>query len=386
MKITNKDITILLIFLIGFSSISSTSLSIQLNKRTFSQKRSEIKTKLTSKEAAKVVLKKLKTELTDPVNIAFFIMGMLSNWFPKVEDLYIKIRSLDFFFSPCISLIKQAWAMIHGTSKETDESKKEQHDKEENEIKQEKDLQENKIKEMETKDDQSTSDAKKKLCEKTKEIVHEIWRATLDATKMSKNEKDAYDRGSIKKNALYYCSYPTSVKFENLKALKLIKEYFDGPEHFLSVCLSIRENNDCGNYNPDNKGAWHFLKKIPKYGLLFLKGGFCVVKLIKAGGHDPDSGTQKNEEISNLASTAIDTVEITKEIFRQIGSFLLHLVTFGIYGALKAAWNIMKLIYKIYDLISHLLFDIPFKLGTIVGLGLKTISTLIKGARRRRMK
>jgi hypothetical protein len=385
MKITNKDITILLIFLIGLSSISSTSLSIQSNKRTFSRRKSEIKTKLTSTEAAEVVLQKMKTELTDPVNIAFFIMGMLSNWFPKIEDLYLKIKHLVFFFNPCYKAIKQAWEMIHGTSQETDQSKKENHDREQSEVLVNIASEENKLNEFETKDDQATPEERTQLCEKTKKIVHKIWRLTLDANdSLSKNYRDSTDRGSDSITAQDYCGYPSIVRYDNKKALKLMNENFDSPEHFYSVCMNIRENMDCGNYRPDNKGAWYFLKKIPKYGLLVLKGGFCVVHLLKVGGHDPASGTPKNEEISSIASTAVGTVEIAKLIFSQIGSLLLHIVSFGIYGALKAAWNIIKLVFKIYVLISHLLFDIPFKLGSIVGLGLKTISTLIKGARRRR--
>ena len=148
MKFTRKHISILLILLIGLSNISSTSLRIKSNK-----KRALVKTQMSSKEAAENILGKLQREVTDPANIAFFAMGVLSNWFPKVELLYQKIKGITYFFKPCYKFIETTWAMVHGTSKENLPTKKKEHDEKQGKIQNEINKEVNKINELEAKDD-----------------------------------------------------------------------------------------------------------------------------------------------------------------------------------------------------------------------------------------
>ena len=154
----------------------------------------------------------------------------------------------------------------------------------------------------------------------------------------------------------------------------------------MTLCMKIRETPDCDQFQPDRKGALYFIKKSLKYGLFVKNGAKCIFNIIKRGGKDKADvtpPTPQSTDISHLASTATGTWAITKLIFKELGSFFLHLATFGIMGALRAAWNIMKLTLKIYVMVNKLIVDIAYNIGNLVGLALKAIKAIVMGRRRR---
>ena len=383
MKFNSKHLSILLILLIGLSNISSTSLSIKRNKH-----KNHLKTKLTSKEAATAILAKLKTSVTDPQSIAFFAMGVLSVWFDGFEKLYTKIKTKIYFFRPCYKFIKQTWDMINGTpSAETNPAEKAAIDAAQAETQQEIGVGENRIANLEVREEQASDKDKKKLCTKTKEKVHEVYKTMLKYFLGTGNEYASYERGSSSLTPVEYCEYVSkSANRDPNKTLKLLKKDIESEDDFLAICLSVRQTADCDQYQPDNKGALYFIKQTVKYALFMKNGISCIFNLVKGGGEDTTvtPPVPKDLEVASIAATATGTWALTKQIFTELGAFILHLVTFGIFGALRAAWNIMKLTLAIYLMVADLINDIPFKLGKLVGLALKALKNMVAGRRRRR--
>ena len=389
---TKQIISTLLILLIGLNSISSSSLAIKShsNRRTHTntlskRNKNKTNTKDNSIDNAKTIIQKIEDKVQTPIHIAFFTMGILSNWFPKVEDIYIKIKDLHYFFNPCYKLIKKTWAMIkgHSHSEETDPAEIEKYNKKQAKIQEEIAQEEDKIAEFEKKDDETSDKKKKEICKETKELIHKIWLKTVDEyfEYKSKNEKSAYVGGSHSIPPERYCKYPLLP--DAPKAHKIIKKNFESQEEFYDICIRLRETGDCGNYQPDNKGAWYFLKKTLKFTLFMKNGAQCVFHMIKVGGKDDESGTPANQEVMSMADSALGTWEVTKTLFKEFGALILHVLSFGIWGALRAAWNIIKLTLKIYIMVKHFLFDLPFNLGKLVGTGIKIMKAFIAGRRRK---
>jgi hypothetical protein len=380
MKITNRQISIFLILLIGINIITSSSLSIKSNKRSLSKRRTN---EPTSKEAADTLLTKLKTEVTKPSKIAFFSMGILSNWFPKMDGLYREVKEIKHFFKPCYEFIKVSWEMIKGKSVETDPAKKVEHDEEQGKIQSEIAGETIKVEELENKDLTEGED-KKKFCTKAKELIEKIWLKAVDYMfeEKSNNEKSAYVGGSHSIGPDRYCRFPLLPDCK--KAHKLIAKHFDSQEDFYDMCVKFRETTDCDQFAPDNTGAWHYIKKTLKYGLFMKNGAVCIFHLLKAGGKDDATNTPEKPEIATLANTAIGTWAATKSIFKELGALILHIFSFGIWGVLRAAWNILKLALKIFLLVKNLIFDIPYNLGKLVGLCIKIIKSFLLGRRRRK--
>jgi len=232
------------------------------------------------------------------------------------------------------------------------------------------------------KEDKETSEKdKKKLCEKTKAKIEEIWDEAAKVYIKSQNERSAVKRGNYSWDAEKYCNYGLLPLAK--KSKELIKDNFQSEDDYLTACKYIRENNDCNTFAIDNKGAWYFIKKTLKYANLVRLGGTCIIHLLKIGGKDEASGTPENKDVKTIAEAALSGWEVAKLIFKQTGSFFLHLITFGIWGALKAAWTILKLSLTLYLMVHRFLYDLPFNLGKIVGMALVAIKAFFVGRRRR---
>lgn len=337
-----------------------------------------------STSAAQTILAKLESEVKDPANIAFFTMGILSNWLPKMEDLYLKIKSYVYFFRPCYKAIKFAWGVVKGITSEKSEANtpKEKQDFEAEKAKndEENEKEEKKVAEFAKKDEETTQKDRTKLCEKTKETIEEIWDKSAEYFIRSKNERSAIKRGNHSWDVERYCNYGLKSEDGKKKAEKSFKSIDD----YLAACRYIRENNDCSIFAVDNKGAWYFIKQGLKYANFVRLAGTCIWHVLKVGGKDEASNTPENTEVKTLAESATSGWEVTKMIFKNFGSFLLHILTFGIWGAIKAAWTIIKLTLKLLLMINNFLFDLPFNIGKLIGMALVAIKAFVAGRRRLR--
>lgn len=375
MKITNKHLTLILILLIGLNSITSTSLSIKSYRNKSLSKRN--KTYLTSKEASDMLLKKLKEQITDPLNISYFIMGIVSTWIPKVEDLYKEVKKIKNFFDPCKDFITEIWDMVKGKSKTTDPDKQ----KEQAKIQEKKQKHKEQIEKLE-KPEKNKEEDEQKFCKKTEEILDKMYRISVDDLfqHKSKNEKSSVLRSAADQKPEYLCEFTIASKV----AVKKIIEEFETVEHFTDVCLSFRKENDCTKFKPDNTGAWNFIKKTLKYGILVKNGASCLVNIMKKGGKDESKGTAENPQITALANDAFSAWSSIKVALQEAGAFVAHILSFGIWGVLRAAWNLIKLAKNIFELVSDFAEDFPFRIGKLVGLVLKICKALVVGRRRRK--
>ena len=125
MKFTRTQISILLIFLIGLSNISSASLSIKSNRaRSKSHsKRNKIKTRGLGDSISRI-LSTASEKLLNLEHISFFLMGIFSTWIKGLVAIQPSILAIPDFFKPCQDELKVYWDMMNGASVETDPAKK----------------------------------------------------------------------------------------------------------------------------------------------------------------------------------------------------------------------------------------------------------------------
>jgi len=329
--------------------------------------------------ASQSLLQQIETKVTTAAEISFFIMGILSNWMPLMEKIYMKIRNVTYFFKPCFKAISTIWNLIKGKSTETDPQKIKENEKELKKINND----ESEIAKQALKDENESAEKKKKLCTKTEEI---IWKAYDKYAKVYieyKAGRENHKRNCQNKN-YQYCDPETFCNYMLLpaatKAHKIIDENFDSREDYLETCIMLRKS-DCSQFQPDNRGAWNYIKSSMKYLLLVKNGAVCVMHALKVGGADESTGQAGDQEVVSMYQSMTSGWEITKGIFTQLGSFLLHLVSFGIWGALKAAWLVIKLALKLLILYNNFMFDLPFNLGKLTGMAINVVKSLFVGRR-----
>merc|ERR1712004_674789 len=98
MKFTKKALATIFILLIAFDSLS----------------------------ASKTVMNKLIEHITSPLNISYFLMGILSEWISEVDNLYYQVKKVEKILKPCEKTIEALWELIEGKPTTDKEKQKEQ--------------------------------------------------------------------------------------------------------------------------------------------------------------------------------------------------------------------------------------------------------------------
>jgi len=182
-----------------------------------------------------------------------------------------------------------------------------------------------------------------------------------------------------------YCSIPFINGIdENSNIVQLIRQKgYETTEEFINECEATREKNYCLQ---SRKGAWNFIKGTIQYRKIIIPIVICVKEIISIGGGS-DGGVKT--KIINLYNKMTSGWAIFASSLSTVGSFLLHLVTGGIWGAIKAAWYVIKLAFellRLYKEYQKLKLQVPFYLGRLIGLGLKAVKSLIFGRRKRKFR
>jgi hypothetical protein len=211
-----------------------------------------------------------------------------------------------------------------------------------------------KIDEFETKDEQTSDEKKKQICTETKEKIHKIWLMTVEEHIPDEDIKANYKSQEFFTET--YCELP--LWNYSPKAHEMIEEEFETKEAFVEICMRLRDIGDCSKYQPDNKGAWYFIKKTFMFVDFLSDGGTCIYNLIKGGGEITNH--KANEKVKSLADTVLGTWEITKFLGKEIGAFFAHITSFGIWGFLKAAWHIINLTMNIIKSTFYAYFRFNF--------------------------
>jgi hypothetical protein len=396
MKFNRKEnLSILFITLILLSNVSATSLTIKSHtsnsRRAYSISHSKINTKAGDEgvEKSDKIITKIREVFTTVQHISFFAMGFLSVWIPNVKEIYEKVKKIQSFFEPCAEFLSTLWTITQGEeTHESKTSKKKSPDLEEAE----KDLKEDQKTISETKSkldkaekEKTTPEKKKKRCSEMKVLLQNIYKECNNEKYSYKNEdvRENYIRFSHREPAEDYCKFALSI--ECTKAQKSIIKHFETKENYLEICINFKNTGDCGNFQPNNKGAWYFIKETLKYGLFVKQGLKCVLPNLLQKGKDDHSLTRAELEVKSIAESTFNYWGLAEFLLKGVGFFILHVLTLGMSGTLKAVWYILKLGSAIYKLVDDFIEeDLPFRIGELVGLGSKIIKSLIGGRKRRR--
>ena len=119
------------------------------------------------------------------------MMGFLSVWIPKTENIYIKVRNIANFFEPCGAFVTSIWNMVDETveSRETDALKIAENAKIKENLQTKIIETQKKLESLEKKDEETKPEEVKKTCEKTKKILEKIWLKCVDNMYENKTKK-----------------------------------------------------------------------------------------------------------------------------------------------------------------------------------------------------
>jgi hypothetical protein len=341
-------------------------------------------------EEAQLVLGAISEAVNSFANVAYFIMGILSNWFSGVDPLYHKIKTISGIFDSCKSFLSELWNIYGGNLPEPEISfdKKLENKKKKEKIEKEEKENDDKFKKIEKEEETSVEKNHEKCSEMKKEIV-KIRDMCLDEFWPDKNAHVINEKASIRlgydsMSADNFCKYVLSVSCP--KTHEKISKKFGGitKEDFVDVCMKYRETGDCSGYIPNNKGVWYFMKKTWKY-MLFLKDGYsCVTGVLKKGGKDETNEDEEVKEVKALYEAAFGTKKIAFAFLKEIGSLILHILSFAVWGTLKAIYHIVKLGIMIYKFRENFIENLAYNAGRLVGLSIKIIKSFLVGRRRKR--
>jgi hypothetical protein len=139
----------------------------------------------------------------------------------------------------------------------------------------------------------------------------------------------------------------------------------------------LREVTDCAKFKPDTSAVWGFIKSTFDYALFANDAFECLSTTLKVGGKS------KNEKIKKLANKLFGTWAKIKIICKQCIGTLAHILSGGIWGVVRAAFIVLSLGFKLYLMSLNYISNLPFRIGQLVGKGIKIIKTLIIGRRRK---
>lgn len=248
MKFVEKKIlSILIIILLGMSNVSSASFAIKshISKRRHSKSVSHrTHTRIhdgPSVEDSITILAQLP-KINTVEQIAFFILGFLSVWFPKAKVLFEKIKNLHQLFKPCAQAVQTIWKIYSGEksndAKILAEEKNEQEKYPkivENAKKEIQGMGEkiDKLKKTAVKDPVKIKKEKLNTCNKTKEKIMKIFEECLNKDENEFAKHWAFQRGWDP------CDYVVKDCIDHEEIIK--KNNFESVEDYELVCKKFKE-------------------------------------------------------------------------------------------------------------------------------------------------
>lgn len=329
-------------------------------------------TKFDMKLQAAQLFEKIKAFVSDPSNIFYFILGIISAFNEKVEGIYHKIKDFIGAIKPCIATFKTAYAAyakltegpieshISGPLKNVEEAF-------------------------------NKHEGKKEYCEKTKEQIYQNFENALDED--IKNQGiigEVYSKmtpGIIKNLTTKIISstssewnYCMSIRYGKCPLMQeeILKKY-KNPFIYEQQCLYFH-NLNCNNFSPDTNGLWEFVKKADKLYDFLGTSGKCIHSIVnEVEGTSGD----KSQEFRNLLKEIFPKDQLIKDAMAAAIGVILNITTLGAWGGLKAGYYILDLSEKIEKYYKDALKDAPFKIGNILGNGMLIAKTFITGRRRK---
>lgn len=352
-------LTISLLIIISLQLISSKK-TLKENKRSKTHSKSKTRTKGGPAD----LMAKIAAEFKKPENYFLFTLGVLSEFVPGVKSSYPTLKPLAMEFAPCFSNFE----------KDKSNPVLEQFEKMEKMF--------------------GTTTDRVKHCEAMKsDIFTNFSICNQQADSLNKlSTKNILGGGIIgglaslgisaleakKKSREEFCNGLWKLECNSLKG-QLIQR-FKNLDNYIEQCLYFHKK-DCSVFNPASQGITEFAKNAFRYYAALKTAGTCIgMKL-----NDP-----KNTNL-NAAKAALGKYFTNDFITTAAGQMLgvvANVMTFGVWGALKGAYYLVKLGFQIYDFFNAMTPDTSFKLGGIVGKAILIVKSIVLGRRRflRKMK
>jgi len=397
MKLNKTSTAVLLLVLIACNILVSNCEQIKKSDRKMrssfkrSQKitRSYTTTKLHSKSKLfSEIFEKLKEAILDPVNILYFSFGVASEFYEDAEKIYKQVKEVIEFFKPCYETF-QSIAKSAKEDKENEEKKQKQEIKEKAETEKLAKL----IKFTDQLDLLSSSKKNKmEYCKKSKKDIMDNYDKALNEISSKKSLFTKFIEWTLKSTNEYdkkflhvdVCYLPTSLKAP--KTAKEITKNFANQAEYGKQCIYIWKL-DCKVFEPETAGIWDFIKKAYSYYKFVKKAGTCIVNLA--------SNLVSNSKLNDKQNNIVNGV---KNLFKKDGFFydalattlgaVAHVFTLGAWGGIKGGYYLIELGLEIKKFYDDQTKDLAFRIGKLVGKGIKIAKSFLFGRRKllRRMK
>mgnify|MGYP000948353916 CR=1 FL=1 len=347
-----KIILTFLLLLIAFNNIAETSFISRASRsrRTKSLAKSKAKTNTNTKVKGHIqdILNAIKEIPSGPGRIPF-ILGFLNAFF-SVEDMIDSVMAIKERFVTCSNSFQEVPATVRKAEL----------------------LVTNNPNKSEVKD----ALEKKEFCLKTKQQL-----------------KDTYERVEQAKAANmswggtllgYVSSVASSIGLTEEQTIKVCQDFdeknekifekdFGNYENYARQCSYFATKN-CNDYDLHYEDLMGFVTKAYGFADSITTFADCAHAILTRGG---DLGS--NEKLQDFANVLKDIKQFFISGLINLG---LHIITFGLWGTIKAAYYYVSLMEKIRDFRIDA-EDVQMTLGTIVGQACLIVKSLILGRRRK---
>jgi hypothetical protein len=325
-------------------------------------KRSKIRSKLSrnrSKGVLDMITNTLKGLVTNPENIFYFILGIITVFHSSAEDFYKQVKSVIDRFRPCL---EASLKMFERVDELVNPEEKAELDKKANEVKQ--------VDYMFPKEVD-----KEKYCENRKEQIEDYYKSAVkEMPEMKGADTGIFSYIASAGIWFHYKSESMRNKCEMFKILnakkteqEIIKNYHNIYQ-YISQCYFFLEL-DCDEFKPDTGSIWGFITMAYKYYSLYGSTKECIANIFK--NHPDDKNLLKVDHsfAINAASTIVGAVA--------------NILTLGAWGGVKGGFYLIQLGVDLYNFYNKKTEDIPFNLGKLFGKGILAAKSLITGKKKK---
>lgn len=354
MKFGKQLKAILILFIICISALQN---NCRRSKFT-SNKLLKSKSKTVNKsKALGFIWDYLKNKMTDPENILYFVLGVLSEFSSFFETLYKTIQPWIKKFRPCVEAVIDTFKEV---AAKIEEKTKEQEEIERN----------TELMALYTK----TKDPalQKAYCVKVKQENENIF-AQAEVKKLDR-DYDVFSLIGLLFNTTVAKSFASSKEYcERVFILKNkdqnnISLSYGSLEIYMTQCMFFRDL-DCDKFTTET-GFGNFIGKAYKYYTIVSNIKTCITNAIEI---DKDT-----------ASTF--TKSIVFDSIKGGAGLVANIFTLGIWGGVKGGYYIVRLAVDLAKAWENLTDHLAFTLGQTFGKGIMIAKSILLGRRKKMRK
>lgn len=350
MKLTKEIKAIFLLIIICLNAVESSTkyTSVRLSKRVH-HKKSKNRSKDGEETILSQVIKYLKKEITDPENILYFVLGVLSVFWESIEEVYHNLKPKLGVLKTCISAAKISFKMI---------SEALSNDEEDAALEKNEDL----LKFIAA---MGTKDKQKDYCLKVQSEIDQIF----DEAELKKNDRNygpidllvLWFNQNGKKSFVSNKEYCDQVDILKKRRQINIIESYGSIKQYKQQCIYFKDL-DCQTMEVET-GIIDFIKTAHKYFKYVHTIEKCIVKVLG-----------ENDFIEESIKSALSSV----------AGFAANIFSFGAWGGIKGAYKIFKLAKDLKKKYDDFKKDLAFNVGQIVGRGIEIAKSILLGSKKRR--